>query len=99
MRPFNIAVFTEDEFNEVITQEFGTLGEARAYVNGLMRGTDYYGAGSCIAFVLPEDVEDLRSELRTYYDWDQYDEYAEKKIAYRAQVNKALRACGMPEWP
>ena len=48
-----IVVFTEGDFEEARTRP--TLAEARAFAEGVETGAGFYGAGSCAAYVVPED--------------------------------------------
>lgn len=52
-----VVIFTEGEFNSI--QKLESLSEARAFVQGLHIGANLYGAGSCRAYVLPEEDKDM----------------------------------------
>jgi len=59
-----IVVFTEGDFEDVFTRS--TLAEAHAFAEGIAEGAGYYGAGSCKAFVLPDDEGALWAEAKDH---------------------------------
>lgn len=52
-----VIVFAENSFEEIY--DYTTLLEARAFARGVACGGNMYGAGSCAAYVLPEDEEEM----------------------------------------
>ena len=59
-----IVVFTEGDFEEACTRP--TLVEARAFAEGVEAGASFYGAGSCSAYVLPDDAETLWADAKNH---------------------------------
>ena len=78
--PYFVATFTEDGLENV--HEFGMHAEAEAYAMGFSEGCGHYGGDYGMAFVLPNDVDDLREALEE-------DEDLEKILA-------TLRQRGVP---
>lgn len=55
-----VACFAEGEF-EVLAGPF-TLDEAKAYEAGFYQGAGSYGAGTPAAYVLPDEVAEMRDD-------------------------------------
>jgi hypothetical protein len=73
-----VVVFTEGDLEEVHVRE--SLADAQGFAAGVRTGADYYGAGSCKAFVWPEDKDEARGELRAS-DYEEADARAEQALA------------------
>ncbi len=80
-----IVVFTEGSFEKTFTRP--TLAEARAFADGVGVGASYYGAGSCHAYVLPEDSGEMAESAASKYSDLMHEEVA---IALAA-AEKALQ--------
>lgn len=55
-----VIIFAETYFEEAY--DYSTILEARAFARGVSCGGNLYGAGSCHAYVLPEDEEEMREQ-------------------------------------
>ena len=64
---FKVLVFAEREFSDSYTKQ--TYEEARAFASGVSVGGSLYGAGSCCAYVLPNDKDEME-------EWEDADEVA-----------------------
>lgn len=53
-----VLIFAESYFKERV--DAPTFTAANAFARGVSRGAGYYGAGSCSAYVIPDDVKDMR---------------------------------------
>lgn len=53
-----VAIFAEESFEEV--EDMSDIYQARAFARGVSRGASFYGAGSCSAYVLPEELDEMR---------------------------------------
>lgn len=60
-----IVVFVEGCFEDVHLR--ATLAEARAFSEGVSVGAGCYGAGSCQAYVLPEDSAEMDDDAASDY--------------------------------
>ena len=58
--PRRVAVFAEGDFDEAY--DCPTLEDAMAFARGVRVGAGMYGAGSIHAYVLPDDVADMRAD-------------------------------------
>lgn len=53
-----ILLFAEGSFERAT--KMPSLDEARAYCQGVETGASFYGAGALGAYVMPEDLEEMR---------------------------------------
>ena len=53
-----ILIFAERSFERIEARL--TTALAHAYSDGVTAGSDLYGAGSCGAYVMPDDEDDMR---------------------------------------
>jgi hypothetical protein len=53
-----VVIFAERYFELAVG--YPTKTEARAFASGVGQGASFYGAGSCGAFVLPDDEAEMR---------------------------------------
>jgi len=60
IKPYVVAIFTEGEFAGAEPHQ--TEECADSYAEGVRRGADEYGAGSCSTYVLPRDTADMRHD-------------------------------------
>lgn len=63
-KSFVVAIFTEGEFAGIHVHGDAHHTEecADSYADGVRRGSNLYGAGSCDAYVLPRDTADMRAD-------------------------------------
>jgi hypothetical protein len=57
--PVHVACFAEDEFADI--EHFATVAEGRAFASGYASGAGQYGAGSCAAYVLPDQEHEMKA--------------------------------------
>lgn len=55
-----ILIFAEGAFEQI--NHKNTLDEANAYASGVRDGAGLYGAGSCTAYVMPNDKDDMERD-------------------------------------
>jgi len=56
--PIDIVIFSEGDFDHVTEQS--SESQAAAFALGISEGAGLYGAGSCSAYVMPGDTEEMR---------------------------------------
>jgi hypothetical protein len=56
----SVLLFAEGQFEHVEMQP--TAAEARAFASGVGTGAGFYGAGSCNAYVMPDDEASMREQ-------------------------------------
>lgn len=53
-----VAIFTEGSFETI--ERFGSSSYAQFYAHGVVCGANLYGAGSCTAYVMPDEESGMR---------------------------------------
>lgn len=62
LRKIPVAVFAEGSFEKDKSNVFGTQEAAEAFSEGVGVGASMYGCGSCGAYALPNQLDDMKED-------------------------------------
>lgn len=59
MSTVQVHIFCEGDLEEIVVRP--NAADARGFADGVTKGANFYGAGSCAAFVIPGDEDEMRT--------------------------------------